>query len=189
MADTITNPHADQANMSIEAEANYFVELCVDVAKLEVNADVAPRLRALQAEELKLRKKLEAAHKTEKEPHLRAGQEVDAKYKPLITKIGAAVASVTTLLTKYMEAERERQRQAAEAARKAAEEEARKAAELAAQAEAEEDPFEAFETTQAANTAQAEAAALKRKLLLTSRIFTSSAAVIGSSYFFGCWCD
>lgn len=176
MPDTQVSEAAIRApNMTIDAEVNHFVELCAEAAKLEVNADIAPKLRGLQAEELKLRKKLEAAHKDEKAPHLEAGRAVDAKYKPLITKIGEAVEGVTKLLTKYMEAERERQRQAAEAARKAAEEEAARAAALVAQAEAEEDPFEAFETTQAANTAQAEAASLARQAAAPVKVNVASA--------------
>jgi hypothetical protein len=175
MADTITNPHADQANMTLADEVENFLETCAAAATVPVDAERATFLRKLQKDELTLRKKIEATHKTEKEPHLEAGRAVDAKYKPLLTKINQAVEGVTKLLTKYMEAERERQRQAAEAARKAAEEEAARAAALAKQAEVEEDPFEAFETTQAANTAQAEAASLARQAAAPVKVNVASA--------------
>lgn len=175
MADTITNPHADRANMTLADEVENFLETCAAAATVPVDAERATFLRKLQKDELALRKKIEATHKDEKEPHLEAGRAVDAKYKPLLTKINQAVEGVTKLLTKYMEAERERQRQAAEAARKAAEEEAARAAALAKQAEVEEDPFEAFETTQAANTAQAEAASLARQAAAPVKVNVASA--------------
>lgn len=176
MPDTTVSEAAIRApNMTIFDEVENFLETCAAATTVDVDAERATFLRKLQKDEIALRKKIEATHKTEKEPHLEAGRAVDAKYKPLLTKINQAVEGVTKLLTKYMEAERERQRQAAEAARKAAEEEAARAAALAKQAEVEEDPFEAFETTQAANTAQAEAASLARQAAAPVKVNVASA--------------
>lgn len=176
MPDTQVSEAAIRApNMTLADEVENFLETCAAAATVPVDAERATFLRKLQKDELALRKKIEATHKDEKEPHLEAGRAVDAKYKPLLTKINQAVEGVTKLLTKYMEAERERQRQAAEAARKAAEEEAARAAALAKQAEVEEDPFEAFETTQAANTAQAEAASLARQAAAPVKVNVASA--------------
>ncbi|MCL4715526.1 MAG: hypothetical protein KJZ75_11500 [Hyphomonadaceae bacterium] len=150
-------------NMTAADEVKHFVEQCAELAKAPCNAESAPKFRALQAEEVKLRKKLDETRKAEKEPHLEAGRAVDAKYQPLIGQVQDAVKAVTLALTKFLEAEEAKARAEAEAKRKAAEEEERKARELAAAAEAEEDPFDAFDKTEASRAAEAEAASLSRQ--------------------------
>lgn len=151
-------------NMTIEDEARHFAEQCAALAALPCTAETAPKFRALQAEEVKLRKRLDETRKTEKEPHLRASQAVDAKYQPLIHLAQEAVKAVTAALTKFLQAEEARVRAEAEAKRKQAEEEERRARELAAQAEKEEDPFDAFDKTEEARKAEAQAAALTRQV-------------------------
>lgn len=86
-----------------------------------------------------LKRKAEAAHKFEKEPHLIAGRAVDAKFKPSIESADTAVKVLLGAITVYQNAEAERQRKIAaeRAAKERAEWEAqqavaRKAAELEA---------------------------------------------------------
>jgi septal ring factor EnvC (AmiA/AmiB activator) len=167
MADTL-------ANMTIDDEVAHFLEQCANAAKLHVSAETAPKLRTLQGEELKLRKRLDAARVEEKAPHMEAARSVDARYQPMISQVQDAVKAVTRALTAYLEAEEAKARAAAAAARKAAEEEQRRAAELAAQAQAEEDPFEAFDTGEAARKAEAEAAALARQAAAPVKVNVTS---------------
>lgn len=85
-----------------------------------------------------LKKKVEAAHKTEKEPHLAAGRAVDAKYKPSIEDADGAVKRLLTAVTVFQNAERARLQKIAD--EKAAKERAdweRHQAELRKAAEAE----------------------------------------------------
>ncbi len=175
MADDERNPHADQANMTIFDEVENFLETCANATTQAIDAERAGFLRKLQRDELALRKKIEAAHKVEKEPHLRAGQEVDAKYKPLLTKAAEAIKAVTTALTQFMETEDARLRAEARAAREAAEEAERRAAALAQEAAAQEDPFEAFDQGEEARRAEAEAAALARQVAAPVKVNVVSA--------------
>jgi hypothetical protein len=64
---------------------------------------------------LDLKKQAEGAHKTEKEPHLRAGRAVDAKFKPLIDTCDTTCTKIRSLLTPYMVAEEQRLRAEQEA--------------------------------------------------------------------------
>lgn len=153
----------DRKNMQPTDEVEHFVKQCAELAKAPCTADTAPKFRALQAEEVKLRKKLDETRKTEKAPHLEAGRAVDAKYQPLIAQVQDAVKAVTLALTKFLEAEEAKARAAAAEAKRLAEEEERKARELAAEAEKEEDPFDAFDKTEASRAAEAEASALARQ--------------------------
>lgn len=85
-----------------------------------------------------LKKKAEAQHKSEKEPHLAAGRAVDAKYKPKIDNADTAVKKLLAAITVYQNAEAEKQRKiAAEKAAKERAEWERQQAELRAKAEAE----------------------------------------------------
>lgn len=158
-----TNPHADRVNISPADEAQHFIEQCQALAAAPCTAESAPKFRALQAEEVKLRKKLDAIRVDEKAPHLEAGRAVDAKYNPLIQSIQDAVKAVTRSLTAFMEAEHAKREAEARAAKERAEEERRRAEALAAQAEAEDDPFAAFDAGEEARRIEAEAASLARQ--------------------------
>lgn len=178
MPDTQVSEAAIRApNMTIFDEVENFLETCAAATVGDVDAAQAANLRKLQREELALRKKIEAAHKVEKEPFLEGGRLVDAKYKPLLTKAADAIKAVTRKLTAFMEAEEAKARAAAEAARRQAEEEAARAAALAAQAEAveEDDPFAAFDTNEEARKAEAEAAALARQAAAPVKVNVASA--------------
>ena len=93
-----------------------------------------------------LKKKVEAAHKTEKEPHLAAGRAVDAKYKPKIDDADNAVKRLLAAITVFQNAEADRQRKIA--------------AEKAAKERAE------WEKQQAAARAKAEAEAASKQVTL-----------------------
>lgn len=81
----------------------------------------------------KAAKDAEATRKAEKEPHLEAGRQVDANWKPIKDRLDAAAAEIKRLLTPYRVA---KQAAKAEAERKAREEAAAK--EAAAQAKLQE---------------------------------------------------
>lgn len=83
-----------------------------------------------------LKKKAEAQHKAEKEPHLEAGRLVDKKYKPKIDDADAAVKRLLAAITVFQNAEAARLRKEAEA--KAAKERAEYEAKLAEQRKAAE---------------------------------------------------
>ncbi len=177
MPDTVSEAAIRAPNMTLFDEVENFLETCAAAATVDVDAERATFLRKLQKDEIALRRKIEATHRDEKEPHLEAGRAVDAKYKPLLTKVQDAIKAVTRKLTVFMEAEEAKARAAAEAARKLAEEEAARAAALAAEAEAveEDDPFAAFDTNEEARKAEAEAAALKRQAAAPVKVNVASA--------------
>lgn len=150
-------------NITLDDEVGLFLEQCAALASEPVTAETAPRFRSLQAEEVKLRKRLDETRKAEKEPHLQACRDVDGRFNPLIAKVQDAVRAITVALTRFLEAEEAKRRAEAEAKRKAAEDEQRRAAELAAAAKAEADPFEAFDKSEAARQAEAQASALARQ--------------------------
>lgn len=91
----------------------------------------------------------EETRKAEKEPHLRAGQAVDAAWKPVLARLDAAADEIKKLLTPYRVA---KQKAKDEAARKAREEaEAKEAAARAAMEEGSlEQRFEAEQQFEAA---------------------------------------
>jgi hypothetical protein len=62
---------------------------------------------------LKLKKQAEAEHKVEKEPHLKAGREVDAKYKPLIDLASKCARALKEAATTYLLARQAEKRAAA----------------------------------------------------------------------------
>ena len=101
----------------------------------QVDADVASNKVANIRD---LKKKAEAAHKAEKEPHLVAGRAVDAKYKPSIDEADNAVKRLLGAITVYQNAERARLQKIADekAAKERAEWEKQQAA-ARAKAEAE----------------------------------------------------
>lgn len=154
---------SELANMNTADEVAHFIEQCAALAATPCTADSAPKFRALQAEEVKLRKKVDSIRVAEKEPHLQAGRAVDATYQPMIVSLQDACKAITRALTTFLEAEDARLREEARKARERAEEENRRAAQLAAEAEAESDPFDAFDKGEEARRAEAEAASMARQ--------------------------
>ncbi len=114
----------------------------VGVIKTQVDSDIASNKVGNLRD---LKKKAEAAHKTEKEPHLAAGRAVDAKYKPKIDDADGAVKRLLAAVTVYQNAEAARLRKEAEA--KAAAERAAYEKQLAAQRAAAEKEAAATQTT------------------------------------------
>lgn len=64
-----------------------------------------------------LKKLAEAEHKIEKQPHLDAGREVDAKYKPLISDLDTCTKALLQAVSGWMAAERAKQEAERAAAR------------------------------------------------------------------------
>lgn len=153
----------ERRNMTAEDEVAHFIEQCATLAKAPCTAESAPKFRAIQAEEVKLRKKLDAIRVEEKAPHLEASRAVDAKYQPLIAQVQDAVKAVTRALTAFLEAEEAKRRAEAEEKRRKAQEEAERAAALAKAAEQEADPFDAFDKAEEARKTEAEAVSLHRQ--------------------------
>ncbi len=91
-----------------------------------------PKAQSLRSRLLELKSEAEKKHKAEKEPHLKAGREVDAKWLPTAKEAEAAANGIRKSMEAYetekMRVRREEERKQ-EAARLAAEEEARKATE------------------------------------------------------------
>lgn len=111
-----TGPRADDFLHSVEAlklEANKFQD---------VTADNAGDARDLIARTQALGKKVEAARKEAKQPHMDAAKAVDTEFKPLKEALDELVAAIKRPLQAYLVAEEKRRQAEAEAARKAAEE-------------------------------------------------------------------
>lgn len=142
-------------NISLDDEIALLIEQCGKLAGLEeVDPDSAARLRALQQEEVRIRKALEAEHKKMKAPHLEAGKLVDAAYGPKIALVKSTIEPIAKLLTGYLQAI-DRKLRADAAAKRAEEEDARRKAEEAAKtAETSADPFDVYEASEAARAAQ-----------------------------------
>lgn len=110
-----TGPRADDFTHSIDAlrlEAKRFTE---------VSGDNAGDARDLIARTQALSKKVEAARKEAKQPHLDAGKAVDAEFKPIKSTLDDLVAAIKKPLQAYLLAEEQRRQADAEAARKSAE--------------------------------------------------------------------
>ena len=148
---------ADLPNMTLADEVSHFVEQCALLADKPVTFETAQKLRALQQEEVRIRKALDAAKADEKRPHLDANAEIEARYKPQLSKLADAVKAVSRALTAFMEAEERRHNEERRAAQQKAREEAERAAALAREAESKANPFDRFEAKQEAQ--QVEAAA------------------------------
>lgn len=88
-----------------------------------ITADNAPNLRDVMARATALTKRMEAARKDQKQPHLDAGRAVDADYKPWLSDVASLKNAAGDRLTPFLRAEQERQQREAEAARKLAEQE------------------------------------------------------------------
>lgn len=70
----------------------------------------------------RLKKEADEARKLEKEPHLQAGRDVDAKWKKFETRIDKIIAIVSPKLAAFLRRKQEEERAAAEAARREARE-------------------------------------------------------------------
>lgn len=124
-----TGPSAADFTHSVDAlrlEAERFTE---------VTNDNASDARDLIARTQHLGKKVEAARKEAKQPHMDAAKAVDAEFKPLKDALDDLVAALKKPLQALLIAEEKRRQAEAEAARKAAEE----AAEFAQDASEDED--------------------------------------------------
>jgi hypothetical protein len=103
-----------------------------------------------------LKNKIEQTRKSEKQPYLDAGKQVDAAFKVIIDKSDISINAVTALQTAYLAAERKKQqeeerkaRELAEAAQREAEEKAR-LAERTNSLDAVDTAQEAFEEAESA---------------------------------------
>ena len=108
----------------VAADFDHMVSaLQMDAEKVEtVTADNAQDVRDLIARAQATTKKVEAARKEAKQPHLDAGKAVDAEFKPHKETLDGVVAALKKPLQAYLVAEEKRRQAEAEAARKAAEE-------------------------------------------------------------------
>jgi len=126
----------------------------------EANAGEARDLIGLAK---KLAKDIDAKRDEEKRPHLEAGRQIDAAYKPLVDAANAAPAPLSNALLAHINEQKRLAAEAAEKARRLAEEEARRAAELA------DDPILGEDMADAAKLAgqKAEVAAASVKTVAT----------------------
>jgi hypothetical protein len=88
---------------------------------VEITAENAPALRDVIARGVAIGKRIEAARKDAKKPHLDACKDVDADYKPVAEHVTGIANAAKGLLTPFMVAEQKRQQAEAEEARKKAE--------------------------------------------------------------------
>lgn len=142
-----------------------------EIASLKVRAETFGPITEANAGEArdliglakKLAKDIDTKRDEEKRPHLEAGRQIDATYKPLVDDAKAAPAPLERALLAYVNEQKRKAAEAAEAARKAAEEQARRAAMLA------DDPILGEEVQDAAKLAEqkAEVAAASVKTVAT----------------------
>lgn len=100
--------------------------------RAELDADLAPRARDFIDGVKKFGRKADEARKVEKEPHLAASREVDARWKSITDAAAKIAAIVEPKLLAYMRAEQKK----ADDLRKEAEDRAREAQEAQRRAEA-----------------------------------------------------
>jgi len=126
----------------------------------EANAGEARDLIGLAK---KLAKDIDAKRDEEKRPHLEAGRQIDATFKPLVDAANAAPAPLSNALLAHINEQKRLAAEAAEKARRMAEEEVRRAAELA------DDPILGEDMADAAKLAgqKAEVAAASVKTVAT----------------------
>jgi hypothetical protein len=84
---------------------------------VEITAENAPALRDVIARGVALGKKIEAARKCAKQPHLDACKDVDADFKPVAEHVTGISNGAKGLLTPFLVAEQKRQQEAAAEAR------------------------------------------------------------------------
>jgi hypothetical protein len=99
----------------------------------------------------KLAKDIDAKRDEEKRPHLEAGREIDATYKPLVDAAKSAPAPLERALLDHINEQKRLAAEAAEKARRLAEEEAKRAAALA------DDPILGEDVVEAAKLAEQKA--------------------------------
>lgn len=114
-------------------------------------------LDALMDDLRKAGKEADGYRKTEKEPHLEAGRQVDAAWKPIIDKCNTGVAHLKDLLTPYRVAKQKAKDEAARKAREEAEAKEREANEALRNADDLEARFEAEATLKEASKIKAAA--------------------------------
>lgn len=117
------NPPNDEAEM-LREQVEAAKAGAAEYTKIH-DDEMAARAQSLRARLLELKATIEKAHKAAKEPHLKAGRDVDAKWLPVAREAEGAANGVRTALTAF---ENEKMRAAREAQQKA-EAEARRAAE------------------------------------------------------------
>ena len=143
-----------------EAEADEVENACkaaLEAAKQPVtNQTEADRLGNYRDRLAKLYKAKENERVAEKEPHLEAGRQVDAKFKPILAKVEDAGKAVKAVLTKWLVAEQARIN-AENAAKEKADREAREAAAKANLPPPEAAPVAEIERPKAGTTGRASA--------------------------------
>lgn len=134
--DAIESLIGDNNPPTDEAEADEVENACkaaLEAAKQPItNQTEADRLGNHRDRLAKLYTTKEKERKDEKEPHLEAGRQVDAKFKPILAKVEDAGKIVKGVLTKWLVAEQNRIN-AENAAKEKADREAREAAAAANQ--------------------------------------------------------
>lgn len=129
-------------------------------------------------------KSAEDARKAEKQPHLDAAREVDARYEPIKTLLAACAAPIKRLLEGWLRKERERQAAEAAAARAEAERLAADAAKAASAQRSIADTAAAQVATQRAEAAAAEARlAEAAKTQVASAVGGARAATLRRTWF------
>lgn len=128
-----------------------------------ITDDNAREARDLIGLATKLAKDIDAKRDEEKRPHLEAGRQIDATYKPLVDDAKAAPEPLRKALMDHINEQKRKADEAARLARQKAEEEARSAARLA------DDPLLGDEAMEAAKLAEqkAEVAAASVKTVAT----------------------
>lgn len=174
-ANTGHNSMLDLPNLMHEAQE---LAKVVDVWSAQVpeieTADQAGHARDLLAKLTARGKEAEDARKAEKQPHLEAARDVDARYEPLKALLSACAAPVKRLLEGWLRRERERQELEAAAARLEAQRLADEAAKAAEQAKS----VAASATAQVAMQRAEEAAASARK---AESVKTQVASAVGGA--------
>lgn len=131
-----TDPYAALCQDIKDAISSAAEWLKANTIKTQADADIAGNKIGTMRE---LAAKAKAAHKEEKEPHLRAGQVVDARYNPMIADLTTAAGSLKDAASAWAAAEqrkRDDEARKVEAERRRVDEENRKAAAAAALANA-----------------------------------------------------
>lgn len=158
------NPPAD------EAEADEVENACkaaLEAAKQPItNQTDADRLGNHRDRLAKLYKAKEGERVAEKEPHLEAGRQVDAKFKPILAKVEDAGKAVKAVLTKWLVAEQARIN-AENAAKARADEEARQAAIAANKPPPEALPAQEVERPKAGTSGRASALRTFKSAIIT----------------------
>lgn len=148
MADTLTNNPPAAIDLLKERADRYVADAKTFATITDENEAQATDCFNLGTS---LANEIEATRETEKKPHLEAGRQVDATFKPVHAKVDSERVALRARLEAHI---RERKRKAEEAARLAAQKlrEAEEAARLAAE-EDEDDPFLAATAAPAPDTA------------------------------------